>query len=141
MKERFSGKSFILFFYGLIKLTCGYRCFNMYICNIFTRSSCSSLGCCIWGGEFVLYHTFLYFVHLYTFKLLNESMPFKPLSVWYIGECMVSIININHGIKEPTLRYQNCNTSQILIYGWYVKGERIFVETSYDLGQYHSIPY
>ena len=124
MKERFSGELFILFSYGLIKLTCGHRCFNMYICNIFTRSSCSSLGCCIWGGEFILYHTFLYFVHLYTFKLLNESMLFKPLSVWYIGECMVSIININHGIKEPTLTYQNCNTSQILIYGGYVKGEK-----------------
>ena len=34
---------------------------------------------------------------------------------------MVSIININNGIKEPTHGYQNCNTSQILIFGGYVK--------------------
>ena len=34
---------------------------------------------------------------------------------------MVSIINFNHGIKEPTHGYQNSNTSQILIFGEYVK--------------------
>ena len=34
---------------------------------------------------------------------------------------MVSIININNGIKEPTCGYQNCNTSQIMKYGGYVK--------------------
>ena len=39
----------------------------------------------------------------------------------YIGECMVSIININNGVKEPTHGYQNCNTNQILIFGGYVK--------------------
>ena len=33
----------------------------------------------------------------------------------------VSIININNGIKEPTHEYPNYNTSQILIYGGYVK--------------------
>ena len=38
--------------------------------------------------------------------------------VWYIGECMVSIININNDIKVPT-----CGI-KILIP---VKGERIFV--------------
>ena len=26
----------------------------------------------------------------------------------YIGECIVSIFNINIGIKEPTCGYQNC---------------------------------
>ena len=40
--------------------------------------------------------------------------------VWYIGECMVSLININSGIKEPTHGYQICNTTQILIFGGYV---------------------
>ena len=39
----------------------------------------------------------------------------------YIGECVVSIININDGIKEPTHGYQNCNISQILIFDGYVK--------------------
>ena len=39
----------------------------------------------------------------------------------YIGECTVVIININNGKKEPTCGYQNCNTSQILIFGGYVK--------------------
>ena len=34
---------------------------------------------------------------------------------------MVSIININNGIKEPTCGYQNCNTSEILIFGGYAK--------------------
>jgi hypothetical protein len=43
--------------------------------------------------------------------------------VWYIGECIVSIntIIIINGIKEPTCRYQNSNTSQIFIVGGYVK--------------------
>ena len=38
----------------------------------------------------------------------------------YIGECMVSIFNINNGIKEPTRGYQNCNISHILIFCGYV---------------------
>ena len=44
----------------------------------------------------------------------------------YIGECMVSIININDGIKEPTWEYQICNTSQKLIFGGYVKVRESF---------------
>ena len=40
--------------------------------------------------------------------------------VWYIGECMVSIIDINKVIKESTHGRQNCNTSQILIIGGYL---------------------
>ena len=34
---------------------------------------------------------------------------------------MVVIINISNGKKEPTHGYQNCNTSQILIFGGYLK--------------------
>ena len=41
--------------------------------------------------------------------------------VWYIGKCMESLINIDNGIQEPTHGYQNCNTSQILIFGGYFK--------------------
>ena len=36
----------------------------------------------------------------------------------YIGEYMVSIININNGIKEPT---GGCSTNKTLIFGGYVK--------------------
>ena len=43
---------------------------------------------------------------------------------WYIVECMVSIININNGIKEPTRGIQNCSTSQIMIFGGYVKVQK-----------------
>jgi hypothetical protein len=39
----------------------------------------------------------------------------------YIGECMVSIININNGFKETTHGYQNCSTNQILIFHSYVE--------------------
>jgi hypothetical protein len=35
----------------------------------------------------------------------------------YIGECMDSKVNINSVTKEPTQGYQNCITSQILIFG------------------------
>jgi hypothetical protein len=34
---------------------------------------------------------------------------------------MVSIINNNNGIKEPTRGYHNCDTNQILIFDGYVK--------------------
>ena len=33
-----------------------------------------------------------------------------------VGECMVSIMNIKHGIKEPICGYHNCNTNQIFVY-------------------------
>ena len=39
---------------------------------------------------------------------------------WYIGECIVSKININNGIRAHTQGYQNCNISHILIFGGYV---------------------
>lgn len=41
-----------------------------------------------------------------------------------IGECMVAIININDGIKAPTHEYENCNTSQIPVFGGYFKMRR-----------------
>ena len=34
-----------------------------------------------------------------------------PVLVWYTGECMVSVINSNEGIKEPTHGYEDCNTT------------------------------
>lgn len=34
----------------------------------------------------------------------------------YIGECRISILNVNNGIKERTHGHQNCNTGQILTY-------------------------
>jgi hypothetical protein len=46
---------------------------------------------------------------------------------------MVPIININNGIKEPTCGYQNCNTSQIFIFGEYVKVIKIIVYLNYYL--------
>ena len=47
---------------------------------------------------------------------------FKLVLVWYIGECMISLmIDINNGIKELTHGYQNCNTNQIMIFGGYLK--------------------
>ena len=42
----------------------------------------------------------------------------------YIGESMVSIINIFDGIKEPIHGYQDCNTSKIMIFGGHVKVRR-----------------
>lgn len=44
--------------------------------------------------------------------------------VWYITDCMVSINNINNGITEPTTGCQNCNTSQMLIFGGCGKVEK-----------------
>ena len=50
----------------------------------------------------------------------------------YIGECLVLIININNGIKEPTCGHQYCNTSQFIDIWWTCQGERIFVYPSYN---------
>ena len=61
--------------------------------------------------------------------------------VWCIGECMVLKININNDIKEPPRAYQNCRTSQILMFGGYNKVTESFVYLSYYLGQHHSNPY
>lgn len=35
--------------------------------------------------------------------------------VWYIGECMLSIINIDNDINELTYGHQNCHTIHIVI--------------------------
>jgi hypothetical protein len=59
----------------------------------------------------------------------------------YIGESMVSIFNINNGIKEPTCGYQDCYTSEILIFGGHVKVRESFVYMSDYLGQCRSKPY
>ena len=38
----------------------------------------------------------------------------------YIGECMILIVNINNGCNEPIHGHQNCNSSQMLIFGGYI---------------------
>ena len=48
-------------------------------------------------------------------------MVSEPMLVWYIGECIISVMNINIDVKDPTHGYQHCNTFQILIYDGYVK--------------------
>ena len=40
--------------------------------------------------------------------------------VWYTCECMVLLINMTYGIKEPSHGHQNFNTSLKLICGRYV---------------------
>ena len=65
----------------------------------------------------------------------------KPTLDWYIGECMVSITDINNGIKEPTRGYQNCIASQILIYGGYLKfRESLYTQVIIWVSN-HSKPY
>ena len=44
--------------------------------------------------------------------------------VWYIAECMVSIININNGIKKSLRVYRKCNINQMLTFGGYVKARK-----------------
>ena len=55
----------------------------------------------------------------YEFCFITWLRP-RPVLVWYIGECMVIIININNGIKEPTCGYKNCTTNPLLMFGGYV---------------------
>ena len=59
----------------------------------------------------------------------------------YIGECIVSIMKIDKVSKNLCVGYQDCKTSQILIFGEYVKMRESFVYLSYYLGPYHSKSY
>ena len=60
----------------------------------------------------------------------------------YIGECMIPIININIGIKEPTWGYHIVIlvSSLFNIFG-VSQGERILVDPISCLGLYNSKPY
>ena len=51
--------------------------------------------------------------------MMRKCLP--PVLVWYIGECMVSIIDSINIIKKLACGYKNCNITQILILGDYVK--------------------
>ena len=65
-----------------------------------------------------------------------------PVIVRYIGESMVSIINVNAGIKECIHGHQNYNTRQILIFGAYHMVRQSLYTWNYYLDdQYHSKPY
>ena len=68
-------------------------------------------------------------------SMLEQLISECPLDAW------LSIIDINNGSKESTCGYQSCNTSQMLACRWISQGERIFVYSSYYLGQYLSKPY
>ena len=46
---------------------------------------------------------------------------FVLVLVWYVCEWMVLITDIENGIRKPTCGHQNCNPSQILIFGGHVK--------------------
>ena len=39
---------------------------------------------------------------------------YTPILDWYRGEYMLSRINVNNGLQEPTCRCQNCNTRRNL---------------------------
>ena len=54
-------------------------------------------------------------------QLVHARSRCSPMLDQYTSQCMVSIVNIDNGIKEPTGGYCNCNTNQILIFGGYVK--------------------
>ena len=58
----------------------------------------------------------------------------------YIGECRISIININISIKEPTRGYQIVILVNFYIL-WISQGERILVYLRHYLGWYNSKPY
>jgi hypothetical protein len=49
------------------------------------------------------------------------------LGVWYIGECMVSLININDGIKEPPAGI----TIIISTKYWYLVGIKIVIPVKF----------
>ena len=57
-------------------------------------------------------------------QMHNVNAPvqheYLPLLDRCIGECMISIININDGIKELSQGYQICNTNQISIFDGYL---------------------
>lgn len=57
---------------------------------------------------------------------LIDCIENKPMLGRYISECMVSVININNEIKEPTHGYKNCDTSQTLTFGGNVKARKSF---------------
>lgn len=61
---------------------------------------------------------------------------------WYTMEGMVILTDIHNGVKGPSIHgYQNCNTSQVLIFGDEYEGERIFVYLRYYSGRNNSKPY
>jgi hypothetical protein len=54
-----------------------------------------------------------------------------PMLDRYIGEHMVSICNINNGIKEPTNWYQNSNAIVISILVDFARGENLCIPSYY----------
>ena len=54
-------------------------------------------------------------------KKCVEEGRFELMLDRYIGECMVSRVNINNGVKEPTGRCRNFNTNPTMKFGGYVK--------------------
>ena len=42
----------------------------------------------------------------------------------YVGEFMISIININNGSKEPTYEYQKCSTNFNIDIWWISQDDR-----------------
>ena len=51
-------------------------------------------------------------------SFLNVQTNVGPV---YTSNAFISKINVNNGTKESTHGYQNCNTTEILIFGGYVK--------------------
>ena len=52
---------------------------------------------------------------------LSTWVRSPPMLDCFIGGCMVSISNINNGIKELSMYCQNCNINQMFIFDGYLK--------------------
>ena len=60
--------------------------------------------------------------HLYLIGVwLGEHQRTNQCWIRSYVKCVLFIVNIYNGIKESTYGYQNCNISQILIFGGYFK--------------------
>lgn len=49
--------------------------------------------------------------------LVYDTWSWVLVLVWEMDGCMVLIININNDVEECTCGYQNCDTSQMLVFG------------------------
>ena len=66
---------------------------------------------------------------------------YLPMLDWCRGECTVSIMNINNGIKEPTRSKSNIIKTVTFKQSNVLNWENVFIYPSHCLGQSHSPTY
>ena len=96
--------------------------------------NCDTSEILMFGGCLKVRESLYLWVNITSMLTLGYAlMVYVRALLLYVSDCIVWRINIHNGVKAPTLGCQNCETSQILMFGGYLCIVEVFSGKHFDI--------